>query len=632
MEKGIKKLEFALCAALVLFQLYTAYFGNLFGIAQKAVHIGLVISIIALNQYLKSGDKKLSGVRKTLSLLIFVFGLFLAVYLCSIARILSVDMTTFTPLMKVTGIIFLAILIYYCWTNVGPLMSAVVAFFVFYAFFGKLFPALLQHSGMKVNRFIHLICFTSEGIFGTPLNASATFIATFIILGALFSVTGVGPYMCELANALLGGFRGGPAKVAVVSSALFGSISGSAVANVVGTGTFTIPLMKSIGYDAEFAGAVEATASTGGAIMPPVMGASAFLMAEFVGVKYWDVVVAAFIPALMYYLAVLFQVDLYALKNGLHGEARENLPSLKKTIRGIWKLSPIVLLIILIGPVGFTVQKCGILTVTYTILLSFVSKDTRFNKERIKAFISDAAHGCLTVAIATAAAGIIIGTVTGTGLSVRLSSVLVKLAGGNFAVLLILTMLASLLLGMGLPSAACYLLLASLVAPTMVKLGAPIMAAHLFVLYFGVISNVTPPVAMAAYAGAGIAKCNPVKCGVKAFKLAIGGFLLPFFFVYNDVLLMNGSGLEVAQAAVMATIGIYCIACALEGYIWTAPIDIFARVAMAGAGLLTIHPATFTDLIGIAIIVAVHLLYNAKFRKSGGRKAATARVSGTQKQ
>ena len=174
MEKGIKKLEFALCAALVLFQLYTAYFGNLFGIAQKAVHIGLVISIIALNQYLKSGDKKLSGVRKTLSLLIFVFGLFLAVYLCSIARILSVDMTTFTPLMKVTGIIFLAILIYYCWTNVGPLMSAVVAFFVFYAFFGKLFPALLQHSGMKVNRFIHLICFTSEGIFGTPLNASAT--------------------------------------------------------------------------------------------------------------------------------------------------------------------------------------------------------------------------------------------------------------------------------------------------------------------------------------------------------------------------------------------------------------------------------------------------------------------------
>lgn len=209
MEKGIKKLEFALCAALVLFQLYTAYFGNLFGIAQKAVHIGLVISIIALNQYLKSGDKKLSGVRKTLSLLIFVFGLFLAVYLCSIARILSVDMTTFTPLMKVTGIIFLAILIYYCWTNVGPLMSAVVAFFVFYAFFGKLFPALLQHSGMKVNRFIHLICFTSEGIFGTPLNASATFIATFIILGALFSVTASAricaswPTRCSAASAVV---------------------------------------------------------------------------------------------------------------------------------------------------------------------------------------------------------------------------------------------------------------------------------------------------------------------------------------------------------------------------------------------------------------------------------------------
>lgn len=619
MEKGIKKLEFALCAVIVGFQLYTAYFGNLFGIGQKAVHIGLVISIIALNQYLKSDGKKLAGLHKALSLFIFVFGIFLAIYLTSIARALSVDMTTFTPLMKVTGIIFLAILIYYCWTNVGPLMSAVVAFFVFYAFFGKLFPALLQHSGMKINRFVHLICFTSEGIFGTPLNASATFIATFIILGSLFSVTGVGPYMCELANALLGGFRGGPAKVAVVSSALFGSISGSAVANVVGTGTFTIPLMKSIGYDAEFAGAVEATASTGGAIMPPVMGASAFLMAEFVGVKYWDVVVAAFIPALMYYLAILFQVDLYALRNGLHGEARENLPSLSKTIKGIWKLSPIVFLIVLIGPFGFTVQKCGILTVTYTVLLSFVSKETRLNLERLKSFITDAAHGLLTVAIATAAAGIIIGTVTGTGLSVRLSSVLVKIAGGNFAVLLVLTMLASLLLGMGLPSAACYLLLASLVAPTIVKLGAPIMAAHLFVLYFGVISNVTPPVAMAAYAGAGIAKCNPVKCGIKAFKLAIGGFLLPFFFVYNDVLLMNGAPLEIAQASIMAVIGIYCIACSIEGYIWTAPIGWIGRIAIAIAGLLTIDPATLTDIIGITIIVIVHVFYNIKFTKSGGR-------------
>ena len=253
MQKVIAKVEFGLCFALVAFQLYTAYFGNLFGIAQKAVHIGLIMSIIALGNYLKSDGHKMAPIIKPLSIFICLFGLFFAAYLTSIARALSVDMTTFTPLMKVVGIIFILILVYYCWTNVGPLMSVVVAFFVFYAFFGKLFPSLLSHSGMKVNRFIHLICFTSEGIFGTPLTASATFIATFIILGALFSVTGVGPYMCELANSLLGGFRGGPAKVAVISSALFGSISGSAVANVVGTGMFMEGIEQNpVVYDLQF--------------------------------------------------------------------------------------------------------------------------------------------------------------------------------------------------------------------------------------------------------------------------------------------------------------------------------------------------------------------------------------------
>ena len=626
MQKVIAKVEFGLCFALVAFQLYTAYFGNLFGIAQKAVHIGLIMSIIALGNYLKSDGHKMAPIIKPLSIFICLFGLFFAAYLTSIARALSVDMTTFTPLMKVVGIIFILILVYYCWTNVGPLMSVVVAFFVFYAFFGKLFPSLLSHSGMKVNRFIHLICFTSEGIFGTPLTASATFIATFIILGALFSVTGVGPYMCELANSLLGGFRGGPAKVAVISSALFGSISGSAVATVVGTGTFTIPLMKSVGYDSEFAGAVEATASTGGAIMPPVMGASAFLMAEFVGVKYWDVVVAAFLPALLYYLAILFQVDFYALRKNLHGIPRNELPNIFKMLRGIWKLTPIVALILFIGPLGLSISRAGIYTITYTVIISFFSKDTRLNKDRLKTFVTDSAHGCLTVAIATASAGIIIGAVTGTGLSVRLSSVLVKLAGGNFVVLLILTMLASLILGMGLPSSACYLLLASLVAPTIVKLGAPIMAAHLFVLYFGVISNVTPPVAMAAYAGAGIAKCNPVRCGIKAFKLAVGGFLIPIFFVFDDVLLMNGPPLEVLQAAVMAVIGIYCVSAFIEGYIWNAPVDWVGRIILFVAGLLTIYPETISDLIGIALMVVVHVVYNLKKKAAGGNGHVSAAV------
>lgn len=609
MAKILKKAEFLLCLMFVVFQLYTAFCGNLFGISQKAVHLGLMIAIIFVGAAIACEGRPFSIAKRTFYLLCAGFGLFFAIYITAIARPLTADTTLYTPLMRVVGIAIIVMLIILCWLKVGPLMSVVVAFFVFYAFNGKIFPALLSHGGMKFDRFIRLVSYTSEGIFGSPLTASSTFIATFIILGSLFTVTGVGDYMCRLASALFGSVRGGPAKVAVVSSALFGSISGSAVANVVGTGTITIPLMKKVGYDSEFAGAVEATASTGGSIMPPIMGSAAFLMAEFVGCLYWDVVVAATIPALLYYLAILFQVDLYALRNKLPIMDRSTLPPLAETLKEIWKLSPMVVLLILIGPLRFTVQKAGIFTIIITILVSCLSKETRLNKERVIAFIENAAHSCFSVAIATAAAGIIIGSVVGTGLSVRLSSVLVKMAGGSITLLMVYTMIASLILGMGLPAAACYLLLASLVAPAIVKLGVPIMAAHLFVMYFGIISNVTPPVAMAAYAAAGIADCNPNRCGIKAFKLAIGGFLLPFFFCFNDVLLMNGAFLSIVMALIGAIIGIYCMACFMEGYIWSAPVNWIGRILLAVSGLCLISPTLVTDIIGIGLMLLVHVVF-----------------------
>ena len=615
MDKIVKRLEFLLCACFVFFQLYTAFFGNLFGISQKAVHLGLMISIIFLGACISHQSKKFGKILQVFDILFAAFGLFFAVYITSIARALTADTTLYTPTMRVVGIAIILMLVILAWIKVGPLMSIVVVFFVFYAFNGRLFPSLLSHGGMKLDRFVRLVSFTSEGIFGSPLTASSTFIATFIILGSLFSVTGVGDYMCRLASSLFGGVRGGPAKVAVVSSALFGSISGSAVANVVGTGTMTIPLMKKVGYKPEFAGAVEATASTGGSIMPPIMGSAAFLMAEYVGCRYWDVVVAAFIPAILYYLAILFQVDLYALRNKLPIMSRDTLPPIRDTMKEIWKLSPMVILVLLIGPLRFTVQRAGIITVVVTVIVSCLSKETRLTKKRILNFISDAAHGCCTVAIATAAAGIIIGSVVGTGLSVRLSSVLVRLAGGNIVLLLIYTMIASLILGMGLPASACYLLLASLVAPAIVELGVPIMAAHLFVLYFGIISNVTPPVAMAAYAAAGIADCNPTKCGIQAFKLAIGGFLLPYFFSFNDVLLMNGSVGSIVVAVIGAVAGIYCMSCCIEGYIWSAPINWVGRILIGIAGLCLIDPSLMTDVVGICLAVLVHVTFITRSRR-----------------
>lgn len=614
--KTLKKIKLILCAVFVGFHLYTAFVGDLYGFAQAGVHIGLILSIAFLQQIIKLNRVKGSLVRQIICVGIIAFALYFGGYIVMNSAQLLRDATTFTPTMLVLGCMIIVVLLVACWRFVGPAMSILALFFSIYAIFGKYFPSILRHAGMKPTRFLHLIAFTSEGIFGAPLSTSASYIVVFIALGSLFNVTGVGDFLCDAANALMGRFRGGPAKVAVVSSCMFGSISGSAVANVVGTGTFTIPLMKKIGYDPEFAGAVEASSSTGGALMPPVMGAAAFLMAEVIGVKYWNVVTAAIIPALLYYLTILFQVDLYAIRNNLKGIDKSDLPPLIPVLKNLWKLSPLVVLVVLIGPLALTIQRAGIYTFIYTLAISFFQKEMRLNKARMLRFIESTAVGCFSVAIATAAAGIIIGSITGSGLSIRLSFVLVDLAGGQLPILLILVMIVSIILGMGLPVSACYLMLASLVAPTIIKLGVIPMAAHLFILYFGIISNVTPPVAMAAYAAAGIAECNPTRCGYRAFKLSVAGFILPYFFVYNNELLLMGELWTIARCCIMATVGIYSLSCAVEGCIWNSKINWVARAAMAFASFCLIEVSLVTDIIGIFIIVFVHLVFNLLERKN----------------
>ncbi len=613
MSKVIKRLELVLCVLFVLFQMYTAFFGAISGIAQKSIHLTFVIAILFIGLYNNDHDKK---ILRVLDLALMVVGCIVTVYITSLSKALAIDSTTHTLAMSVFGVLLIGILLVATWRKVGPVLAIVVSFFIFYAFFGKYFPMIFRHGGMKFTRFIHLICYTSEGIFGSPLNSAATFICVFIILGALFAVTGVGDYITELASSVFGIFRGGPAKVAVVASALFGSISGSACANVIGTGTFTIPLMKRIGYDAEFAGAVEATASTGGQIMPPIMGAAAFLVAEILGVRYWDVVKAAIIPAILFYVALLIAVDLYALSHGLVGMKRSELPPIRKTIRGIWKFTPMLVLILMIGPLNFTITRSGVYTFLFTLALSFVSKETRLNREKLVQFLYSAGRGCCTVAIACAVVGVIIGTVTGTGLSYRLSSILVDIAGGKLELLLVITMLAAIILGMGLPSSACYLVLATLVAPAIIQLGVKPMAAHLFVFYYGIISNVTPPVAMAAYAAAGLADCNPSRCGFQAFRLSIAGFLLPFFFVYNNVLLFDGTPLAIFRAFVGAVIGIYCLACAMQGYLWNAPVNWLGRLALFVAAVLLIDSAVLTDIIGLALMACAHIYFNLRRRST----------------
>lgn len=618
MAKFLKRTESIVCIGFILFQLYTAFFGSIPGIAQKSIHLAFICAIVYISLIQKDKSKPL----KLLDAVFLLGSVIVMTYITTLSQQLAMDSTTHYPIMNVFGVLILLILVITTWRRVGPVLAIVIAFFIFYAFYGRIFPSLFRHGGMKFERFIHLICYTTEGIFGSPLNCSATFICVYIILGSLFTVTGVGDYITELTNSLFGRFRGGPAKIAVIASALFGSISGSAVANVIGTGTFTIPLMKKIGYDSEFAGAVEATASTGGQIMPPIMGAAAFLMAEILGVRYWDVVKSALIPALLFYVALIIAVDLYALSHGLKGVSKDEVPPVKQALRGLWKLSPMVLLILLMGPFNFTITRSGVYTFVYTLIISFFSRETRLNKEKVVKFVLSAGRSCCSVAIACASVGIIIGVVTGTGLSYRLSSILVTLAGGKLVYLLIITMLAAIVLGMGLPSSACYLVLATLVAPAMIKLGVVPMAAHMFVFYYGVLSNVTPPVAMAAYAAAGVADCNPSRCGYKAFALSICGLLLPYFFIFNPVLLGNGAPLAIALAFISAVIGVYGVACAMQGSIWNASINLPARIALFAASLLLVDSNLLTDAIGITVVILIHVYFNMQRIKRGSANQA----------
>lgn len=609
MKKICKYTTVVLCAMFVIFHIYTALFGVISNNGQKCIHLALIFGILFMG-LLEKDEKK--PFLLCIDTLLLVAGVASMMYIWYVSPTYDDRGGITTNLDIIFGILLIITLIYATWRKIGTVLAVVAMIFILYAFGGMYAPSLLQHGGFKLGRYIHLIVFTADGILGSPLNASANYIVIFIILGAVFSATGVGDYFTSLATAAFGRFRGGPAKVAVVASAFFGSISGSSIANVIGTGTFTIPMMKKMKFEPEFAGAVEATASTGGQIMPPIMGAAAFLVAEILQISYWDVVKAAVIPALLYFAAILMTVDLYARRHKIEGLRKDELPTLRNLLKRCYLFSPLVLLMILIGPMAYSITKAGIYVLIFTLVVVSFSKESRFDKEKLVNTVLSAGKGCISVAVACALVGIIIGTVVGSGLGYRLSNILVTAAGGKLEILLILTMVVSLILGMGLPTSAAYLVLATMIAPAMIKLGVLPIAAHLFLFYFGIISNVTPPVAMASYAAAGIAQCNPSKCGFAAFKLAISGFILPFMFVFNPILLNQGAWYEVLYAVITAIAGIYCLSCVTENFFVKWNIQIYQRAMLAGAALCLIQPGIMTDLMGAILVSAVFLMCRVK--------------------
>ena len=611
MKSALKKVSLILAICFVAFHLYTAAFGTMPGIAQKSIHLGFLLVIFYINAMVDS-EKRWEQIFLGIMALFALGG-------CAYITILDENLQLRAGIVYASDILFAILLIIAifeaCRRKMGNPLVIITLVFVAYAFLGKYIPGFLNQPGMTLKKFTSLVYLTTDGIFGSPLYASASYVVLFVLLGAIMSVSGIGDYMTNLATSLYGHMRGGPAKVAVVASGFFGSISGSPTANVIGTGTFTIPMMKKNGFEPEFAAAVEATASTGGAIMPPIMGSTAFIMAEMLGIPYTAVAKAALIPAILYFLAVLFGVDIYAAKHGLKGIPRSQLPKVRSMLKQIYMLAPLIFLIFCMAVFNMTIVRSGLLTIIVTLVLVEINPKTRMTKEQWLQIPVQTVKSAVSVGIACAMAGIISGVIMGSGLGYRISSILTSVAGTSMLLLLVLTMVVSLIMGMGVPTTAAYLVLASLVAPTMIQLGIPPLAAHMFIFYFGCISSITPPVALAAYAGAGLAGCDPNKTGYKAFRLAFCSFLMPYLFVYNPVLLMEGGVLDILWSLVTALIGAYLLASGFEGFFFRWSLKWFERPLMILGAVMLIVPGMVTDLVGIAIIV-VEFVTEFMFKRS----------------
>ena len=611
MKSALKKVSLILAICFVAFHLYTAAFGTMPGIAQKSIHLGFLLVIFYINAMVDS-EKRWEQIFLGIMALFALGG-------CAYITILDENLQLRAGIVYASDILFAILLIIAifeaCRRKMGNPLVIITLVFVAYAFLGKYIPGFLNQPGMTLKKFTSLVYLTTDGIFGSPLYASASYVVLFVLLGAIMSVSGIGDYMTNLATSLFGHMRGGPAKVAVVASGFFGSISGSPTANVIGTGTFTIPMMKKNGFEPDFAAAVEATASTGGAIMPPIMGSTAFIMAEMLGIPYTAVAKAALIPAILYFLAVLFGVDIYAAKHGLKGIPRSQLPKVRSMLKQIYMLAPLIFLIFCMAVFNMTIVRSGLLTIIVTLVLVEINPKTRMTKEQWLQIPVQTVKSAVSVGIACAMAGIISGVIMGSGLGYRISSILTSVAGTSMLLLLVLTMVVSLIMGMGVPTTAAYLVLASLVAPTMIQLGIPPLAAHMFIFYFGCISSITPPVALAAYAGAGLAGCDPNKTGYKAFRLAFCSFLMPYLFVYNPVLLMEGGVLDILWILVTALIGAYLLASGFEGFFFRWSLKWFERPLMILGAVMLIVPGMVTDLVGIAIIV-VEFVTEFMFKRS----------------
>lgn len=608
------KLVAAIAILMSCFHFYTSGFGLLLAQKQGAVHLAFTLCLVFLLYPFSTKASKANKI-PLYDFILAALGIISSMYLvlCYDELITRAGLPNSTDLLM--GFIMIIVLLEATRRISNPILPCLAIVALLYCYFGRSMPSLIMHRGFSVARIINHMYLGTEGIFGAPIEVSSTFVFMFILFGAVLEKTGLGKFIIDLSLALAGWSTGGPAKVAVVSSGLMGTVSGSSVANVCTTGMFTIPLMKSVGYEPHFAAAVEAVASTGGQIMPPVMGAAAFIMAQILGVPYMDVVIAAIIPAFLYYFAVMIQVHFEATRLGLKGIPFSQLPPLWPLIKAKGFLLIPLLAIIYFLLAGYTPLKAAFNGIIVSFVLSWLNKETRLTLPRICEAFETGARGAIGVACACGTVGIIVGMGTLTGLALRIATAVVALAGGSKILTLFFTMVASLLLGMGLPTTANFIVTSTMAAPALLLLGVPAEAAYMFVFYFGIAADLTPPVALAAYAGAGIAGSDPMKTGITAFKLALAGFIVPYVYAYNPMLLfIEAEPFPLIQAVLTSMIGVCLLAMCTVGY-FKAPIMWPLRIiAMVGAICLLV-PGTISDLVGLAILGIIYFVQRFKAQR-----------------
>lgn len=600
-----------------IFHLYTSTVGVLESYLHRGVHLYAMLLVIFLVKPLKK-DHQYHVVLRTLDIILLLLTLSVGFYQSSQSYQLLLRAGNPTSVDLLFGLLLIILVLEATRRTIGLPLTVVAAAFLLYVYFGPYMPRLISHAGYNLKEIISVQFLGTSGLFGMPLGVMSTYIIIFVIFGAILGETGAILFFNNLARSLVGHMTGGPAKISVVASGIMGSVSGSVVANVVTTGSFTIPMMRERGYHPVFAGAVEAAASTGGQIMPPIMGATAFLIAEFLNIPYVYVAFTAILPAFLYYISLGIVVHLEAVKYGLKNVPKSECPKTWGVLKeGGILLIPLILLTVLLIK-GYTPMRAGMAGIGSLIIVVLYLNARKYGIKNgigyaAVSFIRGIQKGVLSavgVTAATAAAGIIIGAVAQSGIGLRLTSLILNVAGGSLPLTLVLTGLACLILGMGMPTAGAYVIVATLGAPALVKLGVMPLAAHLFVFYMAMMSAVTPPVAVGAYAAAGITNSSAWNTGLVAFKIALVGFLIPFIIVYEPALILQGSVLAIIHVFITSLVGVFCLALGLQGFLLRT-MNWPERVVCIAGGLALINPSVFTDVFGLTVLLGTFFYQKA---------------------